>query len=68
MNCLYCKGEMEKENTTYTIDREGYHLFIEAVPAYVCKQCGEKHFPEEEVEKIQHLIQRLEEDLSEVRS
>lgn len=68
MKCLYCDGEMKKEKTTYTIDREGYHLFIEDVPAYVCKKCGEKHFPEEEVEKIQHLIRRLEEDLTEVRS
>ena len=68
MKCIYCGGEMEKEKTTYTIDREGYHLFLEDVPAYVCSQCGEKHFPEEEVEKIQNMIRGLEKDISKVRT
>ncbi|MBI4649991.1 YgiT-type zinc finger protein [Candidatus Desantisbacteria bacterium] len=32
---------MEKSTVSYTVDRKGYHLFIEKIPANVCSQCGE---------------------------
>ena len=60
MGCLYCKGEMNKNKTTYSINRRGYHLLIEDVPAFVCKQCGEPYFGEEEVDAIQNLIQDID--------
>lgn len=66
MNCLLCKGEMEKTTVAYTVDRKGYHLFIEKIPAYVCSQCGEKYFGEKEVEAIQNMIKTLEEKLQKV--
>ena len=46
MKCLLCNGEMEKAAVAYSVDRKGYHLFIEKFPAYVCSQCGEKYFDE----------------------
>lgn len=61
MECLYCKGEMNKNKTTYSVNRKGYHLLIEDVPAFVCPQCGEPYFGEEEVDAIQHLIQDMDE-------
>lgn len=57
---------MEKSNVAYTVDRRGYHLFIEKIPAYVCSQCGERYFEEKEVEAIQSMIKALEEKLQEV--
>lgn len=63
MKCLLCNGEMEKTTVAYTVDRKGYHLFIEEVPAYVCSQCGERYFEEKEVEAIQDMIEALEEKL-----
>ncbi|MDI6891354.1 MAG: YgiT-type zinc finger protein [Thermodesulfovibrionales bacterium] len=66
MKCLFCSGEMEKATVAYTVDRKGYHLFIEKIPAYVCSQCGEKHFEEKEVEAIQNMIKALEEKLQDV--
>jgi YgiT-type zinc finger domain-containing protein len=63
MKCLLCKGEMEKSSVAYTVDRKGYHLFIEKIPAYVCSQCGERYFEEKEVAAIQSMIQALEEKL-----
>jgi YgiT-type zinc finger domain-containing protein len=66
MRCLLCNGEMEKATVAYTIDRKGYHLFIEKIPAYVCSQCGEKYFEEKEVEAIHNMIKTLEEKLQEV--
>jgi len=66
MKCMYCGGEMQRTRSTYTIDRAGYHLFIKDVPAYVCSQCGEKHFQESEVAVIQQLIRDLEKNLERV--
>lgn len=66
MKCLLCGGEMEKSTVAYTVDRRGYHLFIEKIPAYVCSQCGERYFEEKEVEAIQNMIKALEEKLQEV--
>lgn len=66
MKCLLCKGEMEKATVAYTVDRNGYHLFIEKIPAYVCSQCGEKYFEEKEVEAIQNMIKALEEKLKDI--
>lgn len=63
MKCLLCKGEMEKGTVSYTVDRNGYHLFIKEIPAYVCSQCGEKYFEEKEVDSIQNMIEALEEKL-----
>jgi len=66
MKCMYCGGEMQRTRSTYTIDRDGYHLFIKYVPAYGCSQCGEKHFQESEVADIQQLIRDLERNLERV--
>jgi YgiT-type zinc finger domain-containing protein len=57
---------MEKTTVVYTVDREGYHLFIEKVPAYVCSQCGERYFDEKEVEAIQNMLTTFEDKLKDV--
>jgi YgiT-type zinc finger domain-containing protein len=57
---------MEKTFVAYTVDRKGYHLFIEKIPGHVCSQCGERYFEEKEVEAIQNMIMALEEKLKEV--
>jgi len=66
MKCLLCKGEMEKTAVSYTVDRKGYHLFIEKIPAYVCTRCGERYFEEKETKAIQNMIKALEEKLHDV--
>ena len=66
MKCLFCSGEMEKSTVSYTVDRKGFHLFIERIPAYVCSQCGEKYFEEKEKKAIQNMIKALEEKLQDV--
>lgn len=68
MKCMYCGGDLEWTRSTYTIDRDGYHLFIKDVPAYVCVKCGEKHFQESEVALIQQLIRDLEKSLERVHA
>ena len=67
MKCLMCGGAMGKKSVAYTVDRKGYHLFIEKIPAYVCTQCGERYFDEKEVAAIQNMLRVFEEKLEEVQ-
>lgn len=60
MKCLHCQGEMKKGVTPFHIDREGCHLTLDKVPAWVCTQCGEAYFDAAEVDAIQDLIQSVE--------
>jgi YgiT-type zinc finger domain-containing protein len=60
---LLFEGPAEKQDeaiATYHIDRKGYHLTLDTVPAWVCHQCGETYFEEHEVNSIQDIIQILE--------
>lgn len=44
---------MLRSTAPFSIDREGYHVHWDAVPAWVCEQCGEAYFEAFEVERIQ---------------
>lgn len=56
MECMYCKGEMRQSSAPFTVDRRGYHIHWDAIPAWVCEQCGEPYFEEREVETIQRAL------------
>jgi len=60
MKCLHCQGEMRRAATPFHVDRQGCHLTLDSVPAWVCSQCGEPYFAEEEVDAIQDLIRLVE--------
>ncbi len=57
---------MKRGYAPFHIDRNGYHLTLEAVPAWICSQCGEVYFEEAEVERIQAAIARLDENVSQL--
>ena len=60
MECMYCKGKMIRGTAPFHIDRKGYHLVFDTVPAYVCQQCGEVYFDEPEVDSIQEAIRAVD--------
>jgi YgiT-type zinc finger domain-containing protein len=60
MKCTHCQGKMKRTHAPFHIDRKGYHLSLEAVPAWVCGQCGEPYFEEREVRTIQRLLLQLD--------
>lgn len=60
MTCIHCKGRMERKSAPFQIDRKGYHLTLDDIPAWVCTQYGEVYFEEAEVEGIQEVIQSLD--------
>lgn len=60
MKCIYCQGTMRRGAALYHIDRNGYHLLFDRVPAWVCSQCGEAYFEEQEAEEIQEAIREMD--------
>jgi YgiT-type zinc finger domain-containing protein len=63
MKCIHCQGQMEKGTAPFHVDRNGYHLVLDTVPAWVCKQCGEVYFEETEVDSLQALIRTMDAQL-----
>ena len=54
---------MVRGKASYALSRDGYHLLIDEVPAWICQQCGEVYFEGEEVDKIQDLVKTLDSKL-----
>jgi YgiT-type zinc finger domain-containing protein len=52
---------MARSTAPFNIDRNGYHVVFDAVPAWICRQCGEPLFEEREVDVIQGAIRVLDE-------
>ena len=61
MKCMYCQAEMKKGTLPFHIDRKGVHVSLDEVPAWVCQQCGEPYFEEQEVDSMQALVRAVEE-------
>lgn len=62
MKCMLCKGEMRRGAAPFHIDREGCHVTLDQVPAWVCSQCGEPYFEGQEVDAIQALTRAIDEE------
>ena len=60
VNCVHCQGKMKRSTAPFHVDRNGYHLLVDTVPAWVCGQCGEAYFDEREVDAIQQAIRSLD--------
>jgi YgiT-type zinc finger domain-containing protein len=51
---------MIKGNAPFSANRQGYHITWESIPAWVCAQCGEAFFEENEVNHIQKALQQVD--------
>jgi YgiT-type zinc finger domain-containing protein len=60
MECMHCKGRMTRAKAPFSLDRNGYHIAWDAIPAWVCGQCGEPFFESREVELIQKALTELD--------
>jgi len=58
---------MKTGKTTYTLNRHGYHLLIDDVPAWICMQCNKVYFEENSVDIIQEMITKLDIQVNKVR-
>lgn len=62
MECPYCKGTMKKQVVPFTMERKGYQIHWDAVPAWVCTQCGESVFEEKEVSAMQRALSLVDKE------
>ncbi len=68
MECFHCKGKMVKGHAPFSADRDGYHISWEAIPAWVCTQCGEALFEESEVNHLQTALQQIDQETKAIKS
>jgi YgiT-type zinc finger domain-containing protein len=68
MKCTYCQGRMKRGHAPFHADRNGYHLSLDAVPAWICSQCGEPYFEEREVRSIQRVLSGLDKQTTNLAS
>ena len=59
---------MKRGRTTYTFNKRGYHLVLDDIPAWICAQCGEPYFEDEEIDAIQGVLRGLDIEISKLRS
>jgi YgiT-type zinc finger domain-containing protein len=52
---------MIRGDAPFRVDRNDYHLLLDRVPAWICKQCGEAYFEPAEVDRIQEAVRALDE-------
>jgi len=60
MKCAQCGGKLTHQRTSYTIARSGYHLTVNDIPAWVCTQCGQPLFDDEQSATLERLIAALD--------
>lgn len=60
MECLCCKAQMRRGTAPFSIDRNGYRVSWDNIPAWVCDQCGEVLFEAQEVDLIQEALVGLD--------
>ena len=53
---------MKKGTAPFSIDRNGYHISWDAIPTWVCEQCGESLLETQEVDTIQAALAVLDRD------
>ncbi|RLG23195.1 type II toxin-antitoxin system MqsA family antitoxin [Methanosarcinales archaeon] len=60
--CSICGGEME-EKEVEVIKKAGKRVVVvKDVPAWVCKQCGERYYSIDTVERIEGIVKEVREE------
>jgi YgiT-type zinc finger domain-containing protein len=59
MRCLRCQGPVERGTAPVRVEREGYRLAWEQVPAWVCCRCELAYFEPREVEAVRRALRAL---------
>jgi YgiT-type zinc finger domain-containing protein len=59
MKCLYCQAPVERTTTEVQVDRNGYHLSWQSVPAWVCTRCDQAYFESQEVDMVRRAVSAM---------
>ena len=64
--CFYCKGNMVDGFSNYMVDLDGHFIIIRNVPCHKCSQCGEVSYSGEVVARLEEIVAKLKETLTEI--
>lgn len=56
MKCLYCQAPVERGMTEVRLNRKGYQVSWQSVPAWVCTRCDQPYFEPAEVEQVRRAV------------
>ncbi|MBE9239669.1 YgiT-type zinc finger protein [Synechocystis salina] len=60
MKCWCCRAKMRRGTAPFFVERNGYRVSWDNIPAWVCDQCGEVLFEAREVDLIQEALANLD--------
>lgn len=66
--CIHCKGDMRHGVAPFSVDRKGYHVSWDALPAWVCLQCGEPYFESVVVAAIEETLRNIDRTTADLAS
>lgn len=52
MKCLYCQAPVERGAAEVRLNRNGYQLSWQSVPAWVCTRCDQPYFEPQDLEMV----------------
>ena len=52
MKCLYCQAPVERGTAEVRLNRNGYQLSWQSVPAWVCTRCDQPYFEPQDLEMV----------------
>jgi YgiT-type zinc finger domain-containing protein len=59
MKCLYCQAPVERRTTEVHLQRNGYKLAWQNLPAWVCSRCDQAYYEPREVEMVRQAVGSL---------
>ena len=60
MRCHFCKGNLEESTTEFIEKIDNFIVVIENIPCEKCSQCGEAYFSDEVAEKIEKILDGIQ--------
>lgn len=60
MRCLRCQGAVERGTAPVRVERNGYKMAWENVPAWVCGRCELAYFEPHEVDTIRNAVRAMQ--------
>ena len=58
--CMHCKGDLKRGAAPFSVDRDRYHVSWNALPAWICTQCGEPYFEPAIVAAIEESLRNID--------
>lgn len=58
--CQFCDGELEQRHVLARFRYQGQTIYVEDVPAWVCKHCGEQYFEPPVYKRLEAIARQRE--------